>query len=153
MFVPFLIIAFIVILMIRLVSAAKGYDPGGLILAVLPAVTILAAWFYFALMESSPWQATLGKRAVGLCVSDIEGHRLTLRRALGRNLAKCLSILECWYRLHHVRIYEEEAGVARHDRKLSGAAPPMMMIESKSWSTRLPVSRPSGSYRIVVRSF
>jgi uncharacterized RDD family membrane protein YckC len=78
---------------IRLVSAAKGYDPGGMILAVLPAVTMLAAWFYFALLESSPWRATLGKKAVGLCVSDIEGHRLTLGRALGRNLAKCLSTL------------------------------------------------------------
>ena len=93
MFIPFLITASIAILVIRLVSAAKGYDPGGMILAVLPAVTILAAWFYFALLESSPWRATLGKKAVGLCVSDIEGHRLTLGRALGRNLAKCLSTL------------------------------------------------------------
>jgi uncharacterized RDD family membrane protein YckC len=65
----------------------------GMILAVLPAVTILAAWFYFAVLQSSPWQATLGKKAVGLYVCDIEGHRLTFSPAIGRNFTKCLSTL------------------------------------------------------------
>jgi uncharacterized RDD family membrane protein YckC len=59
----------------------------------LSTVTILAVWFCFAALESSRWQATPGKMAVGLRVSDIKGHRLTLGRALGRNLAKCLSNL------------------------------------------------------------
>ncbi len=93
MFIPLLLITFVVIFMIRLISASKGYDSGLVILAVLPLVIMLAVWFYFAVLESSPWQATLGKMAVGLRVSDIQGHRLTLGRSMGRNLAKCLSTL------------------------------------------------------------
>jgi uncharacterized RDD family membrane protein YckC len=48
-------------------------------------------WIYFTLLESSAWQATLGKRTLGLYVTDAEGHRLTFGRAAGRNLAKYLS--------------------------------------------------------------
>ncbi len=93
MFIPLFLITFILIFMIRLISASKGYDSGLVILAVLPVVIMLAVWFYFAVLESAPWQATLGKMAVGLRVSDIQGHRLTLGRSMGRNLAKCLSTL------------------------------------------------------------
>ncbi len=93
MFIPLLLITFVVIFMIRLISASKGYDSGLVILAVLPLVIMLAVWFYFAVLESSPWQATLGKMALGLRVSDIKAHRLTLGRSMGRSLAKCLSTL------------------------------------------------------------
>jgi uncharacterized RDD family membrane protein YckC len=93
MFIPFCVTAFIVIVTAKLVSAARGYEPAVVILAVLPPVTIIIASFYFAAMESSVWQATLGKKAVGLYVCDVEGSRLTLGRALGRTLAKFLSSL------------------------------------------------------------
>lgn len=46
---------------------------------------------YFALLESSARQATLGKMAVGLIVTDERGNRIGLGRALGRYLAKILS--------------------------------------------------------------
>jgi uncharacterized RDD family membrane protein YckC len=91
MFIPFCFLAFVAVLLSRLVSASKGYEPAWVILAVLPSVTILAACLYFALMESSFSQGTLGKKVVGLCVSDIDGQRLTLSRAVGRNIAKLLS--------------------------------------------------------------
>jgi uncharacterized RDD family membrane protein YckC len=39
---------------------------------------------YFALMEASPWQATLGKRAFGILVVGPLGTRLTVGRALVR---------------------------------------------------------------------
>jgi uncharacterized RDD family membrane protein YckC len=93
MLIPLFLITFVVIFMIRLISASRAYDSGLVILAVLPAVAVLAVSFYFAALESSPYQATLGKMAVGLRVSDIKGHRLTLKRSMGRNLAKCLSTL------------------------------------------------------------
>lgn len=56
-----------------------------------PIVIIVATWLYFAVMESSPWQATLGKKLLGLHVTDLNGQRLTLGRATGRTLAKYLS--------------------------------------------------------------
>jgi len=56
----------------------------------------LTMWLYFAIMESSPWRATLGKKALGLYVTDIEGRRIGFLRAMGRYLAKCFSaILLC----------------------------------------------------------
>ncbi|MBK8365592.1 MAG: RDD family protein [Bacteroidetes bacterium] len=48
---------------------------------------------YFAVMESSSYQATFGKRALGLKVVDKNFERLTLGNALGRYLAKIPSAL------------------------------------------------------------
>jgi uncharacterized RDD family membrane protein YckC len=55
------------------------------ILAIF-AVSIVGGWLYFALLESSPWQGTLGKKALGLYVSDLQGSRITFGRATGRYL-------------------------------------------------------------------
>lgn len=48
---------------------------------------------YFAGFESSSWQATPGKRALGLIVTDASGGRISFLRALGRYFAKILSSL------------------------------------------------------------
>jgi uncharacterized RDD family membrane protein YckC len=50
-------------------------------------------WLYFALMESSSKQATLGKIALGISVTDLEGRRIGFGRATGRYFAKLLSVL------------------------------------------------------------
>ena len=50
-----------------------------------------AHWLYEALFTSSSWQATLGKRALGLIVTDEVGRRLSFARATGRFFAKMLS--------------------------------------------------------------
>ena len=51
------------------------------------------AWLYYALMESSPKQATVGKMALGIVVTDLEGRRIGFGRATGRYFAKILSVL------------------------------------------------------------
>jgi uncharacterized RDD family membrane protein YckC len=56
-------------------------------------ITGVLTWLYFAICESSPWQATLGKLALGIRVTDLNGHRISFPRALGRYLAKFLSVL------------------------------------------------------------
>jgi uncharacterized RDD family membrane protein YckC len=48
---------------------------------------------YYAAMESSTSQATVGKIALGIQVTDLEGNRISFGKALGRNLAKILSAL------------------------------------------------------------
>lgn len=55
-------------------------------------VTGVLAWLYFAFCESSTWQATLGKLAVGIRVTDLHGARISIPRALGRYPAKFLSV-------------------------------------------------------------
>ena len=46
---------------------------------------------YFAGLESSAWQATVGKKALGLTVIDASGRRISFLRAVGRYFAKILS--------------------------------------------------------------
>ena len=46
---------------------------------------------YFTLMESSRHQATLGKMALGLKVTDMNGLKLDFTKAFVRNLGKILS--------------------------------------------------------------
>lgn len=53
--------------------------------------SILAGWLYSALMESSGWQATLGKRAAGIIVTDVNGVRLSFGRSSVRYFAKFLT--------------------------------------------------------------
>jgi uncharacterized RDD family membrane protein YckC len=68
------------------IAAAQG---GGL----FNLISILAGVAYAAGMESSSWQATLGKKALGMVVTDLAGNRISLPRAIGRYFAKILSAL------------------------------------------------------------
>jgi uncharacterized RDD family membrane protein YckC len=54
---------------------------------------ILGGWLYFAMMESSVWQATLGKKALGLEVTDLIGRRISFARASGRHFGKIITNL------------------------------------------------------------
>ena len=48
-------------------------------------------WLYYAIMESSSLQATLGKLALGIIVTDLKGNRISFARASGRHFAKMIS--------------------------------------------------------------
>jgi uncharacterized RDD family membrane protein YckC len=52
---------------------------------------VLLTWLYYALLESSSWQATLGKKALGLEVTDLAGSRISFGRATGRYFARWIS--------------------------------------------------------------
>ncbi len=60
---------------------------------VLDAVLFFLAWFYSALMESSRLQATLGKLALGIKVTDLDGARVTFDQATGRFFGEIVSAL------------------------------------------------------------
>jgi uncharacterized RDD family membrane protein YckC len=53
--------------------------------------SIVVKWLYFAIMESSARQATLGKSIMGLRVTDLNGNRISFGRASGRYFAKIIS--------------------------------------------------------------
>ena len=69
----------------------------GLVIAAIAAyltailMIIVLQWLYYALMESSNKQATLGKLALGIIVTDLGGNRVTFGRATGRYFGKILS--------------------------------------------------------------
>jgi uncharacterized RDD family membrane protein YckC len=63
-------------------------------LAMIPAYIVLVAidWLYYALLESSKYQATLGKMALGIIVTDMDGKRVSFGRATGRYFGKIISV-------------------------------------------------------------
>jgi uncharacterized RDD family membrane protein YckC len=61
---------------------------GGGVTAIL---AIFGSWLYEAFMESSSYQATLGKIIFGMKVTDLYGNRISFERATGRHFAKWLS--------------------------------------------------------------
>ncbi|MFZ4412628.1 MAG: RDD family protein [Bacteroidales bacterium] len=67
---------------------AIGALVGILTLAVL--VGTVAKWLYFALMESYRG-ATIGKMAMGIKVTDMEGNQINFLRATGRYFGKIVS--------------------------------------------------------------
>ena len=71
-----------------------GEDDIGLVLGSMGLLflgIISFWWLYYALQESSAAQATLGKRAVGIVVTDMDGNRISFGRATGRTFSRILS--------------------------------------------------------------
>lgn len=77
------------------------YDDGAVTTSVLPmpiatlilVSVVLVPWLYFALLESSKNQATLGKMAARIIVADLHGERITFARATLRHVSKFLSLI------------------------------------------------------------
>jgi uncharacterized RDD family membrane protein YckC len=90
------LIDFIVLFLIQMVLAAAVIliDPGDLraFLNVAPVGWALT-WAYFAVLESSPLQGTVGKHALGLYVTDVYGDPIGPGRASARYWLKLLSSL------------------------------------------------------------
>jgi len=65
---------------------------GSILFFILFYVLLFAGlWLYYAIMESSSWQATLGKKALNLQVTDLDGRRISFGRASGRFFGKLIS--------------------------------------------------------------
>ena len=56
-------------------------------------IGLVLNWLYFTLMESSSFQATLGKMAIGIKVTDLQGDRISYGRANARHWSKLLSTM------------------------------------------------------------
>ena len=82
-FIDYLLIGLLILGVLRLIGApSEQFSLTGL-------AVMLILWIgYGSVLESSPWQATLGKRLIGLRVYDLQAGRLTPFRAVGRNLVK-----------------------------------------------------------------
>jgi uncharacterized RDD family membrane protein YckC len=53
-------------------------------------IILLFPWLYFAQMECSPRQATLGKILLGIIVTDLNGNKINFGKASGRFWAKLI---------------------------------------------------------------
>jgi uncharacterized RDD family membrane protein YckC len=61
------------------------------IIIIFVIISVLLQWLYFAYLESGEKQATWGKQAMGMYVTDMAGQRITFGRASGRFFAKIVS--------------------------------------------------------------
>lgn len=80
------IINILVSFVLGLILGRAGSQVGSL-------VGILIAWLYYAYQESSDKQATLGKQAMGIVVTDLEGKRIDFIKATIRYFSKIISAL------------------------------------------------------------
>ncbi len=84
-FLLFIVGTVLGLLFILVTGADQGLEAASNILG------IIIGWLYFALMESSEAQATIGKKALGIVVIDAHGKRISFYRASGRHFGKIVS--------------------------------------------------------------
>jgi uncharacterized RDD family membrane protein YckC len=79
--------------MVQGLQDGNGEFPVAFVSAILIAVllTAVVSWIYHAWMESSQYQGTLGKMALGLIVTDLNDQPVTFGRASGRFFAKIIT--------------------------------------------------------------
>jgi uncharacterized RDD family membrane protein YckC len=66
---------------------------GGFLMLIftLAGVSVIGQWLYCGYLESGEKQATWGKQALNLYVTDLSGNRISFGRASGRFFAKIIS--------------------------------------------------------------
>lgn len=87
--IPLLIIGFVLALLSG--EDLINTDPSAPIYSFTDLVGLIVGIAYFVGFESSAYQATPGKMALGLIVVDTDGRRISIARAFGRYFAKILS--------------------------------------------------------------
>ena len=88
-FTPF---AFLIYLKLSLDAALYNVGDQGIALVIFVA-SIILPWLYFALFESGNWQATFGKRIMGIYVVDLNGDRISFGRGSARYFGKIISAI------------------------------------------------------------
>jgi uncharacterized RDD family membrane protein YckC len=84
-----LIIPILVILILARILFSGGSDNDLGFSEKLAAIIFF--WLYFSIMESSELQGTIGKLALKIKVTDINGERIGFGKATGRHFSKILS--------------------------------------------------------------
>ena len=86
-FVASIIDIFVIILFIVFVQFILGIMDG----LFFNIVIFLVVWSYFALQESSTRKGTVGKQAMNLIVTDLDGNKISFTQATKRFLGKFLA--------------------------------------------------------------
>ena len=87
------ILGFVAGFFVGAILVAGGTTSSGTLGGFGAIAGLVASWLYYALMESSTKQATLGKQACGLVVTDLQGQRISFGQASGRYFGMFVSTL------------------------------------------------------------
>jgi uncharacterized RDD family membrane protein YckC len=82
-------------------------------MAIFIAIVFFGQWLYEALLTSSSWQGTIGKRVLRLKVTDENGNRIGFGRSTGRFFAKIISGLIMWIGFIMIGFTDKKRGL--HD--------------------------------------
>lgn len=97
-----------------LIDALIMFIPGLIAGTAIPVLGwIIVDWLYNAVQESSSYQATVGKRAVGIIVVGERGQRISFGQATGRHFCKYPSYLTLGLLFLMVAFSENKRGL--HD--------------------------------------
>jgi uncharacterized RDD family membrane protein YckC len=87
--IPMLLISFL----FRAVTPASDELEQAIVQFMDFLLSLIVWWIYFAVLHSSTWQASVGKKLVGLKAVDKNMHRISFGRATGRYFAEIISAL------------------------------------------------------------
>jgi len=87
------VVGFAIGFMVGLVMGLSDIREPGLLRGFGGLMGFVAGWLYYALLESGPRQATVGKMACGMIVTDLNGQRVSFGRATGRYFGMIVSTL------------------------------------------------------------
>ena len=88
-FVASVIDIFVILLFIALIQFILGVMGG----TFFNIIIFLMGWNYFALQESSTRKGTVGKQAMNLIVTDLDGNKISFMQATKRFLGKFLAAI------------------------------------------------------------
>jgi uncharacterized RDD family membrane protein YckC len=102
---------------IGLVIGVSGADETSPLLPLVNVfinlVSLAVGWLYHGLLDSSTWQGTVGKKLLGIRITDQNGNRISFGRATGRYFAMILSGMICFIGFFMVAFTESKQGL--HD--------------------------------------
>jgi uncharacterized RDD family membrane protein YckC len=87
------IAAFVVSFILAIFLASSGVRDQDSLRTIGRIAGLLAIWLYYALLESSPLQATLGKHLFYVMVADASSRRISFGRASARYWSMWISLL------------------------------------------------------------
>lgn len=141
--IDYIIVGILVRVVVMALFGARGAPGAGYAGFALLAAAVCGV-LYYAVLESSSMQATLGKKALDLKVTDLHGERIGFGRALGRLFGQILSFMlfgigfaMAVFTERRQTLHDKMAGtlvVSRvespEDIDQAGAAPPAPMWQS-----------------------
>lgn len=89
-FLASIIDIFVIILFIYFIQLVSGFIFGGIFFYFL---AFLLGWSYFVFQESSTRKGTVGKQAMNLIVTDLNGNKISFNQATKRFLMKILAAI------------------------------------------------------------
>ncbi len=92
-FVDSVLLSIISLAALFLLAAGVGMGAGDAFFNVVSLASFLLSLLYFPLFNASAWQATPGKRLLGIHLMRVDGQDVSFLRAIGRHLAGILSAL------------------------------------------------------------